>query len=137
VPAGTGSTQKQIEMIKDFGVKVMHCTPSYALYISETVRKMGIEPGTLPLKIGHQAPRPRLGAAPHVGGRNPLHGRLVPPAQRLVGADQALGRLPRVLREAVRRPAALSRPSRRSRMRSAIRKEKILLMGTLLASVTF
>jgi phenylacetate-CoA ligase len=52
VPAGTGSTQKQIEMIKDFNVKVMHCTPSYALYIAETCKKMGIEPGTLPLKIG-------------------------------------------------------------------------------------
>jgi phenylacetate-CoA ligase len=52
VPAGTGSTQKQIEMIRDFGVKVMHCTPSYALYIAETCKKMGIEPGTLPLKIG-------------------------------------------------------------------------------------
>jgi len=52
VPAGTGSTQKQIEMIRDFGVKVMHCTPSYALYIAETCKKMGIEPGSLPLKIG-------------------------------------------------------------------------------------
>jgi phenylacetate-CoA ligase len=52
VPAGTGSTQKQIEMIRDFGVRVMHCTPSYALYIAETCKKMGIEPGTLPLKIG-------------------------------------------------------------------------------------
>jgi phenylacetate-CoA ligase len=52
VPSGTGSTQKQIEMIKDFGVTAMHATPSYALYIAETARKMGIEPGTLPLKIG-------------------------------------------------------------------------------------
>jgi len=52
VPSGTGSTQKQIEMIKDFGVTAMHATPSYALYIAETARKMGIEPGTLPLRIG-------------------------------------------------------------------------------------
>lgn len=52
VPSGTGSTQKQIEMIKDFGVTVMHCTPSYALYISETAKKLGIEPGELPLRIG-------------------------------------------------------------------------------------
>lgn len=52
VPAGTGSTQKQIEMIRDFGVKVMHCTPSYALYIAETCKKLGIEPGELPLRIG-------------------------------------------------------------------------------------
>jgi phenylacetate-CoA ligase len=52
VPSGTGSTQKQIEMIKDFGVTALHATPSYALYIAETAKKMGIEPGTLPLRIG-------------------------------------------------------------------------------------
>jgi phenylacetate-CoA ligase len=52
VPSGTGSTQKQIEMIRDFGVNVMHCTPSYALYIMETAKKLGFEPGSLPLKIG-------------------------------------------------------------------------------------
>lgn len=52
VPSGTGSTHKQIEMIRDFGVKAMHCTPSYALYIAETCQQMGIEPGTLPLRIG-------------------------------------------------------------------------------------
>ncbi len=52
VPSGTGSTHKQIEMIKDFGVTAMHATPSYALYIAETARSMGIEPGELPLKIG-------------------------------------------------------------------------------------
>ena len=52
VPSGTGSTQKQIEMIRDFGVTAMHATPSYALYIAETARKMGIEPGSLPLRIG-------------------------------------------------------------------------------------
>ncbi len=52
VPSGTGSTHKQIDMIKDFGVTAMHATPSYALYIAETARGMGIEPGTLPLKIG-------------------------------------------------------------------------------------
>ena len=52
VPSGTGSTQKQIEMIKDFGVSALHATPSYALYIAETAKKLGIEPGTLPLRIG-------------------------------------------------------------------------------------
>jgi len=52
VPSGTGSTQKQIEMIRDFGVTALHATPSYALYIAETAKKLGIEPGTLPLRIG-------------------------------------------------------------------------------------
>ncbi|BAI61265.1 phenylacetate-coenzyme A ligase [Methanocella paludicola SANAE] len=52
VPSGTGSTQKQIEMIRDFGVTAFHATPSYALYIAETAKKLGIEPGSLPIKIG-------------------------------------------------------------------------------------
>ncbi len=52
VPSGTGSTQKQIEMIRDFGVTALHATPSYALYIAETAKKLGIEPGSLPLRIG-------------------------------------------------------------------------------------
>ncbi|MCD1295631.1 phenylacetate--CoA ligase [Methanocella sp. CWC-04] len=52
VPSGTGSTEKQIEMIRDFGVTVLHCTPSYALYIAETAKKLGYEPGSLPLRIG-------------------------------------------------------------------------------------
>lgn len=52
VPSGTGSTQKQIEMIRDFGVTAFHATPSYALYIAETAKKLGIEPGTLPIRIG-------------------------------------------------------------------------------------
>lgn len=52
IPSGTGSTQKQIEMIQDFGVTAFHATPSYALYIAETAKKLGIEPGSLQIKIG-------------------------------------------------------------------------------------
>jgi len=36
VPAGTGSTIRQLEMMVDFGVTALHCTPSYALYLAET-----------------------------------------------------------------------------------------------------
>ena len=46
----------------------------------------------------------RLGASGPARRRLPAHGRLVRGEPRLVGADQALRRLPRVLREAVRRP---------------------------------
>ena len=36
VPSGTGNTMRQLEMMIDFGVTALHCTPSYALYLAET-----------------------------------------------------------------------------------------------------
>ena len=54
-----------------------------------------------------QAAGARVGAAEAVRGRDRRDGRLVPRAPRLVGADQ-VGRVPRVLREAVRRRLAAS-----------------------------
>ena len=51
-----------------------------------------------------EAPRARLGAGALVRrGRPARHGRLVPRQPRLVGADQ-VGRVPRLLRRAVRKP---------------------------------
>jgi len=42
VPAGTGNTKRQIEMIRDFGVTAIHCTPGYALHIAEVAEEMGV-----------------------------------------------------------------------------------------------
>ncbi|MBW6518793.1 MAG: phenylacetate--CoA ligase [ANME-2 cluster archaeon] len=39
VPSGTGNTRHQLEMMIDFGVTALHCTPSYALYLAETARE--------------------------------------------------------------------------------------------------
>jgi phenylacetate-CoA ligase len=40
VPGATGNTKRQIEMIKDFGVTTIHCTPSYAMHLSEVAEDM-------------------------------------------------------------------------------------------------
>jgi phenylacetate-CoA ligase len=40
IPSGTGNSRRQIEMIKDFGVTTIHCTPSYAMHISEVAEEM-------------------------------------------------------------------------------------------------
>ncbi|MDD1704763.1 MAG: phenylacetate--CoA ligase [Methanoregula sp.] len=40
VPSATGNTRRQIEMIKDFGVTAIHCTPSYAMHLSEVAEEM-------------------------------------------------------------------------------------------------
>jgi len=42
VPAATGNTARQLEMMIDFGVTVVHCTPSYAFYLAETAEELGL-----------------------------------------------------------------------------------------------
>ncbi len=42
VPSATGNTKRQIEMIHDFGVTVIHCTPSYAMHLAEAAEDMGV-----------------------------------------------------------------------------------------------
>ncbi|WP_135611429.1 phenylacetate--CoA ligase family protein [Methanococcoides sp. AM1] len=51
VPSGTGNTVRQIEMMEDFDVTAIHCTPSYGLYLAETVREMGVI-DKLSLRVG-------------------------------------------------------------------------------------
>ena len=53
VPSGTGGTVKQIEMMRNYGVTAVHATPSYALYLAETTKELGLDPTRdLPLKTG-------------------------------------------------------------------------------------
>ena len=40
IPSATGNTKRQIEMIDDFGVTTIHCTPSYAMHLSEVAEEM-------------------------------------------------------------------------------------------------
>ena len=58
VPASTGNTEKQIMLIRDFGVSSICCTPSYALQIAEVARSMGVDPRSLPLEAGHFGAEP-------------------------------------------------------------------------------
>lgn len=52
IPASSGNTKRQVTLMKDFGTTALICTPSYALYISEVMREMGISPDDLKLRIG-------------------------------------------------------------------------------------
>jgi phenylacetate-CoA ligase len=51
VPSGVGNTERQLEVMMDFGVTVLHCTPSYALYLAETAAARGVVE-KLSLRIG-------------------------------------------------------------------------------------
>lgn len=41
VPISSGNTERQINLMRDFGVNVLIATPSYALYMAEVAEKMG------------------------------------------------------------------------------------------------
>ena len=51
VPSGVGNTERQLEIMMDFGVTILHCTPSYALYLAETAKARGVVE-KLSLRIG-------------------------------------------------------------------------------------
>ena len=43
VPVSSGSTQRQIMLLEDFGATVLICTPSYALVLAEEAREQGVD----------------------------------------------------------------------------------------------
>ncbi|KAB2954309.1 phenylacetate--CoA ligase [Heliorestis acidaminivorans] len=52
VPISGGNTKRQIKLMEDFGTTLLACTPSYALYLAETIAEMGIAREKLKLKAG-------------------------------------------------------------------------------------
>ncbi len=73
VPIGTGASERLVTSIRDLGGSVLTCTPSYAAYLAEYVRKrLGAEPSELGLK------RILLGGEP---------GGAIPAVRRQLAAD--------------------------------------------------
>ncbi|HZJ75494.1 MAG TPA: phenylacetate--CoA ligase [Clostridia bacterium] len=52
IPVSSGNTTRQIQIMQDFGSNILCCTPSYAVYIGETLREEGISLNSLSLKAG-------------------------------------------------------------------------------------
>ena len=52
VPASTGNTEKHLKLIQDLGVSGIACTPSDALYLAETMERLGMKKENLKLRIG-------------------------------------------------------------------------------------
>ena len=51
IPTSSGNTQRQIQTMIDFGTTILCCTPSYAMYLGETIEEMGVK-DQLKLKAG-------------------------------------------------------------------------------------
>ena len=52
IPISSGNTEKQVMFLKDMQSSVLISTPSYAMYMSEVAREMGVSNEELNLRIG-------------------------------------------------------------------------------------
>ncbi len=52
IPISGGNTARQLMLMEDFGTTVLACTPSYAVYIAETMEEMGMDRSRFKLKSG-------------------------------------------------------------------------------------
>ena len=52
VPTSSGNTDRQIMFLRDLNATIICCTPSYAAFLGETMREMGLSPEEIPLKAG-------------------------------------------------------------------------------------
>ena len=52
IPTSSGNTDRQIMFIMDLQATILCCTPSYAAYLGESMKEMGLTPDQIPLKAG-------------------------------------------------------------------------------------
>jgi len=86
VPISGGNTTRQLMMMRDFGTTVLACTPSYALFLAESLKESGISRDELKLKIGI------FGAEPWTKGmREEVEARLGIKAYDIYGLSEIMG----------------------------------------------
>ena len=86
IPASSGNTKRQLQIMKDFGTTMLACTPSYALYMAEELEEAGIKPSDLKLKSGV------FGAEPWSNSmRNEIEQRLGILAIDIYGLSEIMG----------------------------------------------
>jgi phenylacetate-CoA ligase len=52
LPMSSGQTARQLKIMQDFKPRILACTPSYALYMAEEAKEMGVDPRQGNWKIG-------------------------------------------------------------------------------------
>jgi phenylacetate-CoA ligase len=86
IPMSGGQTEKQVQLIQDFGPKVIMVTPSYFCNILEEMEREGIDPTSTSLKIGI------FGAEPWTGQmRRDIEARAGIDAVDIYGLSEVMG----------------------------------------------
>ncbi|MGC8862438.1 MAG: phenylacetate--CoA ligase family protein [Armatimonadota bacterium] len=52
IPVSLGNTERQVQIMQDFRSTALVSTPSYALYLAEVMKRMGVSPAGLFLRVG-------------------------------------------------------------------------------------
>lgn len=52
IPVSSGNTHRQMQILQDFGSDILCCTPSYAMFIGESLKAAGVDSAKLPLRAG-------------------------------------------------------------------------------------
>lgn len=52
IPISGGNTKRQLMVMEDFKTSILACTPSYALYLAEEAKELGVDIDKLNLKVG-------------------------------------------------------------------------------------
>ena len=86
LPTSTGNTEKHVRLLRDLGVTGIACTPSYALYLAETMEKMGVTVDQIHLRVG------AFGAEPWTENmRQEIEGRLGLKGYNIYGLSEIMG----------------------------------------------
>jgi len=58
IPVSGGMTERQVQLIEDFGATIIMVTPSYMLAIADEYKRQGRDPRTSPLRVGMHGAEP-------------------------------------------------------------------------------
>lgn len=86
IPMSSGNTKKQLQLLRDFSPTAIACTPSYALYLADSIDKEGMERSEFNLRIGI------FGAEPWSANmRKDIENRLGIKAYDIYGLSEIMG----------------------------------------------
>jgi phenylacetate-CoA ligase len=58
IPVGAGNSQRQVQLMQQFGTSAIHIIPSYALFLLNTFASLDVDPRDLPLRLAYIGDEP-------------------------------------------------------------------------------
>jgi len=86
VPMSGGQTEKQVQLIREFGANVIMCTPSYMLVLADEMERQGVQRGSTSLRVGIHGAEPWTAAM-----RSEIEARVGIDAVDIYGISEVMG----------------------------------------------
>ena len=125
IPISGGNTDRQIMVMKDFGVTAICCTPSYFIHLLERAGELGMNMRDLPLRVGVFGAEPWTEAMRrHIETAGGIQAFDIYGLSEIIGPGVGIecraqtactsSRTTSIPRSSIRRPAACCRTARRA-----------------------